>query len=112
MWPWRRTESTGEREQRTQARAHDRAIAWQQCVVCSYDIRTGEGERNCHYYACPLLPEELDVFCPTCNYDFYTREGSPECGPTPRCDYARTVAPRRVATVREWWGQQGTEIAR
>lgn len=88
-----------------------KALRWRQCAVCSYDIRTGEGDRSCHWYACPSLPEELDVFCPRCNYDFFTREGSPECGEHPRCDYAREVAPLRVRTVRAWFAAHGTDAA-
>lgn len=99
---------------RTQRPTHrDRVLAWQQCAVCSYDFATGEGERACHWYACPYLPEELDVFCPTCNYDFFTGEGQPGCGQTPRCDFARLEAPQRVRLLREWralhLGDAGTE---
>lgn len=88
-------------------RTRAKALAWRQCAVCSYDIRTGDGERDCHWGACPTLPEELDVFCPTCNYAFYTREGSPECGEHPRCEFARAVAPGRVTSVREWSALRG-----
>jgi len=106
MWSKRRDEAAGTtRAERAQKAAHDKAVSWQQCEACSYDISTGEGSRSCHWGACPYLPEELDVFCPTCNYDFFTREGAPECGETPRCDYARKVASGRVAVVREWMAQ-------
>lgn len=104
MWKrWRNRD----RGRRTHAeRMHDKALDWQQCAVCDYDITTGEGERGCHYYACPNLPEELDVFCPRCNYDFYTGEGVPECHDPPTCAYARQVAPQHVAAVDEWLARQ------
>jgi hypothetical protein len=85
-----------------QQRGHARAMAWRQCAVCTYDIATGEGEPACHWYACPYLPDELDVFCPSCSYDFFTHEGRSECGDPPACEHARLVAPERVAAVREW----------
>ncbi|HEX9889916.1 MAG TPA: hypothetical protein VGA69_10590 [Nitriliruptorales bacterium] len=112
---WRRHRGTATRREAAEARHREKALAFRPCAECEYDIRTGEGERSCHWYACPYLPEELDVFCPTCNYDFFTREGAPECGATPRCEYAVNVAPQRVANVRDWTAMQpgsGDAVAR
>lgn len=80
----------------------DRAMAFRQCGFCSYDLATGEGERGCHYYGCPSLPEELDVKCPTCLYNFYTDDGNPGCTDPPACYFARVVAPERVRNLGAW----------
>ncbi len=84
-----------------------RVLSFQVCEACNYDFRADEGERGCHYYGCPNLPEELDVWCPTCRYNFMTRDGNPECGGTPRCDHAREVAPVRVRALHQWLDLQG-----
>lgn len=86
----------------TTTRAEERALAFHQCAQCTYDLLTGEGERGCHYYACPYLPEALDVQCPTCMYNFHTRDGQPECSDPPTCEFARTTARERVALARRW----------
>lgn len=78
------------------------APSFQQCEGCSYDFLTDSGERSCHYYECPYLPEALDVWCPTCRYDFATKDGNPECSDPPSCEFARKVAPQRVAALRSW----------
>jgi hypothetical protein len=83
-------------------RRHLKVLRFQPCEGCSYDIATGEGERSCHYYGCPYLPEELDVRCPDCGYDAFTGEGAASCSDPPTCSFVRDVAPTRVATVREW----------
>lgn len=80
--------------------------AFRQCPQCGYDLLTREGERACHYYACPYLPEELDASCPTCMYDFVIQDGNAECGDPPSCEFALTEAPRRVANVRAWGAAQ------
>lgn len=80
----------------------ERALAFQQCPHCALDLATGEGERGCHYYECPNLPEELDVRCPTCLYNFYTDEGNPECNDAPDCEFARFTAPGRVQNLQSW----------
>lgn len=104
MWKRRRHRT---RTRRSHAeRAYEKVLDWQQCPTCSYDITTGEGERACHWYACPYLPEDLDVFCPRCNYDFYTGEGAPECHDPPTCRYSRQVAPRHVVAVDQWLARQ------
>jgi hypothetical protein len=79
-----------------------RARAFRRCEQCSYDFRTDEGERACHYYECPNLPEELDIWCPTCRYNFMIGDGNPGCSDPPRCRFARETAPRRVAALEEW----------
>ena len=81
-----------------------KAVTFQQCSFCSYDFATGEGQRGCHYYECPYLPEELDVRCPTCLYNFYIEDGNPECGDPPDCEFAREIAPERVANIAAWLG--------
>lgn len=79
-----------------------RVLAFRQCERCFYDFRTDEGERGCHYYECPNLPEELDVWCPTCRYNFMVDDGNPTCSHPPRCRFARRVAPRRVRALEAW----------
>ena len=79
-----------------------RARTFHQCELCAYDFAHDEGERGCHYYDCPELPEELDVWCPTCRYNFMTRDGNAECNDPPTCDFARRVAPQRVAALEAW----------
>ena len=78
-----------------------RTLAFRQCEFCAYDLATGEGERGCHYYECPYLPEELDVRCPVCTYNFYTQDGNPCDTPVHR-EFAREVAPQRVANLEAW----------
>ena len=80
----------------------DPVLDFQQCEACSYDFATGEGEKSCHYYECPYLPEALDVTCPTCLFNFYSQDGNPACSDPPDCEFARTVAPERVETLRRW----------
>lgn len=90
------------RQSRRAERALKRVLQFQPCPSCGYDFATGEGERACHYYACPYLPEELDIHCPTCWYNFFTGEGRPECNDPPDCDFARDEAPGRVAAMARW----------
>ncbi|MFP4635101.1 MAG: hypothetical protein ACLFRD_04495 [Nitriliruptoraceae bacterium] len=80
----------------------DDGPTFQQCEACTYDFATGEGEKNCHYYECPYLPEELDVHCPICLFNFYTQDGNPACGDPPDCEFAREIAPQRVRTLQRW----------
>jgi hypothetical protein len=80
----------------------ERARSFQMCELCAYDFRTDEGERNCHYFECPNLPEELDIWCPTCRYNFMVDDGQPACGDGLDCDFARVVAPVRVRALEEW----------
>ena len=80
----------------------ERALAFQQCPHCALDLATGEGERACHYYECPYLPEQLDVRCPTCLYNFFTGDGDPECNDPPDCEFAQLTAPERVQTLQSW----------
>jgi hypothetical protein len=91
-----------ERQQIRRQRKVDKALAFHQCPFCSYDLTTGEGERSCHYYDCPYLPDLLDVACPDCRYNFFTKEGDANCGDPPRCDFARNEAPVRVETLKKW----------
>lgn len=76
--------------------------SFQQCEHCDYDFLTDTGVRGCHYYECPYLPEAMDVWCPTCRYNFAIGDGNAECGNPPRCEFARKVAPQRVATLTGW----------
>jgi len=80
----------------------EKALAFVQCEDCSYDLETGEGQRSCHWGDCPYLPEELTLVCPTCRFNFGNMDGSPECGQTPRCEFATQVVPRRLALFKEW----------
>jgi hypothetical protein len=84
----------------------DQARAFQMCELCEYDFRTDEGERNCHYFECPNLPEELDIWCPTCRYNFMVEDGNPACEDLD-CDFARDVAPVRVRAMQEWLALRG-----
>jgi hypothetical protein len=81
-------------------RREARILSFRQCPTCTYNLATGEGERNCNYGGCPYLPDELDVFCPRCNYNFLTREGTPGC-PGGECEYA-SEAVAKVAMMRRW----------
>jgi ssDNA-binding Zn-finger/Zn-ribbon topoisomerase 1 len=85
-----------------EARRMERVLRFRQCPSCSYDLATREGERGCHYYDCPYLPEELDVTCPRCRYNFFTDDGNPGCVDPPACKFARKEAPQRVDTLRRW----------
>ncbi len=84
-----------------------RMLDFQQCEACTYDFATGEGERDCHYYECPYLPESLDARCPTCLFNFYSKDGNPACDDPPDCEFARTIAPERVGNLRRWLESQG-----
>lgn len=77
-----------------------------QCALCSYDFRTDEGDRGCHYFECPYLPEALDVWCPTCRFNFMIDDGNPECSYPPDCDFARDIAPERVRALEAWLAEQ------
>jgi hypothetical protein len=80
----------------------ERFLGFTQCADCTYDLLTGEGERTCHYYTCPYLPEELDVTCPTCTYNFVTRDTHRACEGGPACDFARDEAVQRMHNLRAW----------
>jgi hypothetical protein len=80
----------------------DRAMSFQLCPSCSYDFATREGTKACQLYACPNLPEILDIVCPTCNYNFFSGEGRPECSDPPICRYAIEEAPDRVTALHRW----------
>jgi hypothetical protein len=84
----------------------DRTRSFQMCELCEYDFRTDEGDRNCHYFECPNLPEELDVWCPTCRYNFMVDDGNPACGEGLDCEFAREVAPVRVRALEAWLAQR------
>jgi hypothetical protein len=87
-----------------------RAASFRQCPQCSYDFATGEGQRGCHYYECPYLPAELDVRCPTCLYNFHVQDGNPGCGDPPDCEFAREVAPQRLANLAAWTRESGPVV--
>lgn len=80
----------------------DRALRFQTCPSCSFDFATRTGTRSCHLYACPYLPELLDVSCPNCNYNFETLDGAAECGDPPTCSFSTDQAPKRVAALHAW----------
>lgn len=89
---------------RAKARQYElqRLLDFTPCPTCTLDIVTGEGQRACHYYVCPYLPEELDVSCPRCSYNFITDETRPACGEPPSCDFALYEAPQRVENLGLW----------
>lgn len=99
------------RTDRIADRALARALRFRTCPSCEYDLATGDGERDCHYGACPNLPEELEIHCPRCWYNFYTGEGRAECGDPPRCDFATSEAPHRVATLMRWTSERRRDPA-
>jgi hypothetical protein len=92
MTMWFRTKQTTEAQ----------TVTFRQCPFCTYDFVTGEGRRSCHYYECPYLPEELDARCPVCLFNFAANDGAPACGDPPDCEFAREVAPQRVANLEAW----------
>jgi hypothetical protein len=83
-------------------RQYRKAMAFEQCPSCAYDVATGVGERSCNYGACPYLPEALDVTCPVCNFNFQLRDTVPACGEPPHCDFARETVGPRLRVLREW----------
>lgn len=91
-----------------EARHHEKVLAFAACEFCSHDLATGEGERACHYFECPYVPEELVVICPTCQHNFFTGDGPAQCANGKTCDFARE-APQRVATLREWLSRHGRD---
>lgn len=80
----------------------ERFLGFMQCPGCSYDLVTGEGDRSCHYYECPSLPEELDATCPTCNYSFTARDTHRACEGSEPCDFARYEAVDRLHNLHRW----------
>ena len=88
--------------ERAEARKLERALRFEQCPSCTFDLVTREGEQACHYYACAYLPDVLDAVCPSCNYNFATGEGAAHCGDPPSCEYAMDEAPGHVAALEEW----------
>ncbi len=88
----------------------EKFLRFTQCELCNYDLMTGEGERGCHYYDCPNLPEELDVRCPICLFNFAIGDGNPDCSYPPSCDFAREVAPTRVANLVRWMAARAERL--
>src|SRR5260370_22973473 len=88
----------------------EHALQFRRCPQCHYDFATRTGTRGCELYACPYLPDVLDVSCPTCNYNFETGEGCPECSDPPSCEFAQQEAPRRVETLHRWLGSDRARL--
>lgn len=88
----------------------EKILKFDQCPFCEFDLETGEGETNCHYYQCPYLPEELNTICPRCMYNFHTKEGAPECSDPPSCEFARFEAPARLKTLNLWIDRHRTDV--
>ena len=87
------------------------ALAYSQCPHCSFDLATAEGERDCHYYECPYLPDLLNAICPDCRFNFFTGEGDASCGDPPRCEFARNEAPARVDAITRWLELHGQALS-
>lgn len=87
---------------RTRQEELEQLLSFKQCPFCEHDIATGEGERGCHYYDCPYMPEALDTRCPTCLYNFATDDLVPACGDPPTCEFALNVAPQRLEALAYW----------
>jgi hypothetical protein len=92
---------------RTKRRQLEQALRFEPCPQCTLDLATGEGQRSCHYYTCPYLPDALDVSCPTCLFNFMTRDTVPGCGDPPTCAFALDEAPERVANLTAWLARHG-----
>ena len=91
-----------------EARRREKVLSFASCEFCSFDLATGEGERACHYFECPYIPEALVVTCPDCQHNFFTDTGPATCRNPGSCEFARE-APQRVATLREWLLRNGRD---
>ncbi len=80
----------------------ERALSFIPCDGCDWNFETGEGLTPCERYFCPLLPEALDVRCPTCLFNFATRASNSQCGEVHTCRFSHEQAPQRVELFQRW----------
>ncbi len=78
------------------------ALNFTPCDACDWDFASGEGLTPCGRYFCPLLPEPLDVRCPTCLFNFATGASNSQCGEIHTCRFSREQAPERVELFNRW----------
>jgi hypothetical protein len=90
--------------QNTQPGSSDEALAllFAPCDGCDWDFASGEGPTPCGRYFCPLIPEPIDVRCPTCLFNFATGASNSQCGEVHTCRFSREHAPHRVELFRSW----------
>ena len=86
----------------------ERALQFIPCEGCDWDFETGEGLTPCGRYLCPLLPEVLDVHCPTCLFNFATGASNSQCGEVHTCKFSHEHAPQRVELLHRWLEWQRT----
>lgn len=79
------------------------------CPGCTPENVARPDARPCSFYACPGLPEELEVTCNLCMYDFAADDGQV------KCDHRTCVTARRlrknVTTYRTWLRMLETEAS-
>jgi hypothetical protein len=80
----------------------EEALGFVPCDGCDWDFEAGEGLTPCGRYFCPILPEPLDVRCPTCLFNFVTGASNSQCGEVHTCRFSREQAPARVELFRRW----------
>jgi hypothetical protein len=83
----------------------ERALAFVPCDGCDWDFASGEGVTPCGRYFCPILPEALDVRCPTCLFNFATAASNSQCGDVHTCRFSHDEAPQRVELFHRWLEQ-------
>jgi hypothetical protein len=87
------------------------ALEFIPCEGCDWDFETGEGLTPCGRYLCPLLPEVLDVHCPTCLFNFATGASNSQCGRIHTCKFSQEQAPQRVELFQRWLELQRPSIS-
>ena len=80
----------------------DFALGFTPCEGCDWDFASGEGLTPCGRYFCPLMPEPIDVRCPTCLFNFATGASNSQCGEVHTCAFSRDEAEHHVALFRRW----------
>lgn len=86
--------------------AFERVLAFEPCDGCDWDFERGEGLTPCGRYFCPLMPQLLDVRCPTCLFNFATGASNSQCGDIHTCRFSHEKAPQRVALFEQWLARQ------
>jgi hypothetical protein len=89
----------------------EQALQFIPCAECDWSFETGEGLTPCGRYFCPILPELLDVRCPTCLFNFVTGASNSQCGEVHTCRFSREQAPQRVALFEEWLARRAEPVA-
>ncbi|MGH2655536.1 MAG: hypothetical protein ACRDIZ_02355 [Actinomycetota bacterium] len=76
-------------------------LDFRSCPGCGYDFATDGGQKGCHYYDCPYLPAELNVYCDQCRFNFFTGEGNAYCDDPETCAEG-AEARSNVENMRAW----------